>query len=161
MPLQRFIIEREIPKAGTYDPKQWREAAVKSNEVLRQLYVHFREWHLSANTARAQDFRRFQAEHGESLRLHASFEALQAQFHAADPSVWGWPVWPQAFRDPRSAAVTRFSAEHIERIEYFEYLQWQADAQLAGLSQRCRERGLAVGLYLDLAVSVDRAGILR
>jgi hypothetical protein len=37
MPLQRFIIERDIPKAGTYDPKQWREAAIKSNEVLRQL----------------------------------------------------------------------------------------------------------------------------
>jgi hypothetical protein len=37
MPLQRFIIERDIPKAGTLDPRQLKEAAAKSNEVLRQL----------------------------------------------------------------------------------------------------------------------------
>ncbi|MGE3678948.1 MAG: malto-oligosyltrehalose synthase, partial [Burkholderiales bacterium] len=48
--------------------------------------------------------------------------------------------------------------EHVARIEYYEYLQWQAQRQLAQASERCRARGLAVGLYLDLAVSVDRAG---
>ena len=37
MPLRRYIIEREIPKAGTLDARQLKEAAVKSNEVLRQL----------------------------------------------------------------------------------------------------------------------------
>jgi len=37
MPLHRFIIERDIPKAGTLDPRQLKEAAAKSNEVLRQL----------------------------------------------------------------------------------------------------------------------------
>ncbi len=128
------------------------------HDVLQQLHAHFREKHLAAGTPRANEFRAFQAEHGESLRLHATFEALQAQFHAADASVWGWPVWPESCRDPRSPAVRRFQAEQPGRIEYFEYLQWQADRQLAALARRCRERGLAVGLYLDLAVSVDRAG---
>jgi Protein of unknown function (DUF4242) len=37
MPLHRFIIERDIAKAGSLDPKQLKEAAVKSNEVLRKL----------------------------------------------------------------------------------------------------------------------------
>ena len=37
MALQRFIIERDIPKAGSLDSRQLKEAAVKSNEVLRQL----------------------------------------------------------------------------------------------------------------------------
>lgn len=37
MPLQRFLIERDIPKAGSLDPRQLKEAATKSNEVLRQL----------------------------------------------------------------------------------------------------------------------------
>lgn len=37
MPLQRFIIEREIPKAGSLDSQQLKEASAKSNEVLRQL----------------------------------------------------------------------------------------------------------------------------
>jgi hypothetical protein len=37
MTLQRFLIERNIPKAGTFDPHQWRESAIKSNQVLREL----------------------------------------------------------------------------------------------------------------------------
>jgi len=37
MPLRRFIIEREIPRVGTFERKQLREAAEKSNQVLRQL----------------------------------------------------------------------------------------------------------------------------
>ena len=37
MPLQRFLIERDILKAGTLDSRQLKEAATKSNEVLRQL----------------------------------------------------------------------------------------------------------------------------
>lgn len=37
MPLQRFLIERDIPQAGSLDSRQLKEAAIKSNEVLRQL----------------------------------------------------------------------------------------------------------------------------
>ncbi|HEY7300427.1 MAG TPA: DUF4242 domain-containing protein [Xanthobacteraceae bacterium] len=37
MALRRFIIEREIPRVGTFEREQLREAAGKSNEVLRQL----------------------------------------------------------------------------------------------------------------------------
>jgi Protein of unknown function (DUF4242) len=37
MALRKFIIEREIPKVGTFDREQLRGAAAKSNEVLRQL----------------------------------------------------------------------------------------------------------------------------
>jgi len=35
--LQKFIIERDIPKVGTFDREQLRQAAAKSNEVLRQV----------------------------------------------------------------------------------------------------------------------------
>jgi len=31
--LQKFIIERDIPKVGTFDREQLRQAATKSNEV--------------------------------------------------------------------------------------------------------------------------------
>jgi len=37
MALRKFIIEREIPKVGTFDREQLRGAAAKSNEALRQL----------------------------------------------------------------------------------------------------------------------------
>lgn len=37
MSLQKFIIERDIPKVGTFERDQLRGAAAKSNEVLRRL----------------------------------------------------------------------------------------------------------------------------
>ena len=37
MALRKFIIERDIPKVGTLERKQLREAAAKSNSALRQL----------------------------------------------------------------------------------------------------------------------------
>src|SRR5690606_7713198 len=101
---------------------------------------------------------RFLSAGGAALRRHGLFEALQERFHAADPSIWGWPVWPEPWRDPSGDPVAQFEAGAIERIEYYEYLQWQAARQLARAAARCRERGMAIGLYLDLAVSVDRAG---
>jgi len=37
MTLRKFIIERDIPKVGTFERDQLRGAASKSNDVLRQL----------------------------------------------------------------------------------------------------------------------------
>ena len=37
MALRKFIIERDIPKVGSFEREQLRQASAKSNEVLRQL----------------------------------------------------------------------------------------------------------------------------
>lgn len=127
-------------------------------EILELLYRHFRDCHLGPETVHGQAFREFQATSGKAMRQHAACEALQAHFHAADAGTWGWPVWPEVYRDHTSAAVAHFIDANIERVEYYEYLQWQAELQLARVSARSRVLGMAVGLYLDLAVSVDAAG---
>jgi (1->4)-alpha-D-glucan 1-alpha-D-glucosylmutase len=127
-------------------------------EALELLHAHFRRRHLAANDARARAFAEFRARGGDMLRKHALFDALQEHFHGADPEVWGWQKWPAEYHDPDGEAVARFAAEHGERVEYYEYLQWHAEIQLSRVAWRCAELGLALGLYLDLAVSVDRAG---
>ncbi len=132
-------------------------AAVKM-PIFERLYRHFRENHLGLDTDRAEAFRAFQRERGEPLRQHALFEALQEHFHREDPSVWGWPVWPESYRDPSSADVARFAEGHGERVEFYEYLQWNADQQLARAGMRARDLGYAAGMYQDLAISIDRAG---
>ncbi|MGJ7494177.1 malto-oligosyltrehalose synthase [Variovorax sp. RT4R15] len=127
-------------------------------EILELLYAHFRTQHIATGSAGAQAFDAFRAERGASLRRHALFEALQAHFHQADAAVWGWPAWPEGYGAPDAPAVARFAEQHEERISCFEYLQWQAARQLDRVSAQCKAVGMAVGLYLDLAVSVDRAG---
>jgi len=126
--------------------------------VLERIYAHFRTHHLDAGTPRARAFRAFQQRRGRELRLHALFEALQAHFHRTDAGVWGWPAWPEEYRNPRSAAVRRYEAEQVERVELYEYLQWQADEQLGCAAARARDLDAAIGLYVDLSISVDRSG---
>ncbi len=132
--------------------------AAAKTAVLRQCYEHCRVRHLASATQRAAEFRRFQARHGAALRGHALFEVLQEHFHAADPGVWGWPAWPQAFREPTAPAVAAFARSHASEVEFREYLQWQADIQLAAVGRRARQVGLAAGVYQDLAVGISPAG---
>ncbi len=126
--------------------------------ALEKLYEHFRERHLSPKTERGKAFRTFQTEGGDALRLHSLFEALQEHFHRIDPTIWGWPAWPAPYRDPRAAAVLAFASANEPRVEFFEYLQWQADCQLAAAGKSALRNKLGVGLYQDLAVSIDRGG---
>ncbi|MBI2317965.1 MAG: 4-alpha-glucanotransferase [Betaproteobacteria bacterium] len=126
--------------------------------VLYHCYVHFRSRHLASETPRARDFRAFQAEGGPLLARQALFEALQERFHRRDPAIWGWPVWPEPYRDPDSTEVARFARKQVQRVEFYQYLQWQADRQLAVVGTQCTRFGLSVGLYRDLAVSIDRGG---
>ncbi len=134
------------------------EVASAKMQVLELLYATFRSHHLSADDERAQSFRGFQAREGEQLHRHALFEALQEHFHRADPTVWGWPVWPSPYHDPASDAVNQFAQAHAERVEFYAWLQWQSDRQLNRAGLRSFEVGLGVGLYGDLAVSIDRGG---
>jgi len=136
----------------------YRGVAEAKGHILPLLYHRFRAVHLAHDTARAQAFRAFQAQAGEDLRRFALYQALQAHLHAHDGDLWGWPVWPAIWRDPQSPAVQAFASEHAERIEYFEYLQWLAEDQLAQLRAKAERLGLGIGLYQDLAVGVDKGG---
>jgi (1->4)-alpha-D-glucan 1-alpha-D-glucosylmutase len=132
--------------------------AALEQPVLERLHEHFRTHHLAHGTPRAQAFHAFCDARGAALQRHALFEALQEHFHREDPAVWGWPAWPEAFRSPDAPAVQRFAHEHAERVGFYAWLQWQAELQLDAVGRRSLELGLGVGLYADLAVSVDRAG---
>ena len=127
-------------------------------EVLEILYAEFRMRELGRSSERARAFRDFQRDCGARLRSFALFEALAEHFAATSQPSDSWQSWPADFRDPGSAAVQRFCDAHVERVEFFEYLQWIADAQLDAAGKRCYELGLGVGLYEDLAVSADRGG---
>lgn len=137
-------------------------AAVKF-ETFELLFSHFREHHLTPDGLQAGDaagrtFLAFVLQGGEALYHHALFEALQAHFHANDATIGGWPGWPLAYQDPDSPEVKSFAEQHAERVQYYQYLQWLAASQLARASDYCQALGMGVGLYVDLAVSVDRAG---
>ena len=60
-----------------------------------------------------------------------------------------------------SSEAAEFAEKHIERIGFFEFLQWQADEQLGRAQVRAGERGMPVGIYRDLAVERRAKGSMR
>ena len=103
-------------------------------------------------------FEGFRGERGEVLERSCLFLALREHFAREDPSHADWHVWPEEYRDPTSPAVARFAEENRHRLDFLAWLQWVADEQLGAAAATARDRGMAVGLYRDLAVGADRAG---
>lgn len=134
------------------------EVAAIKREVLALLHRHFRDHHLAIDSGRARAFQVFREQGGAALECHARFEALQAHFRRENPAVWGWPAWPEEYRQTGAPAVVAFAAEHSEAVEFFAWLQWLADQQLAVVPRHSWHRGLGIGLYQDLAVGVNPGG---
>ena len=127
-------------------------------EILALLYGDFRVRHLSAGTLRGRNFRDFVAAGGESLQMHARFDALDRYFRATCATASGWLSWPEEFRDVRGSAAARFAAEHPEEVEFYAYLQWLAHEQLCAAQVLTRELGMPIGLYGDYAVGANPSG---
>jgi uncharacterized protein DUF4242 len=76
MALRRFIIERDIPKVGTFEREQLRAAAAKSNEVLRQLGPAI-QW-IESYVADDKTFCVYLAEDERVIRQHAEISGFPA-----------------------------------------------------------------------------------
>jgi len=127
--------------------------------VLELLFAHFRREHLARDSARAAAFRAYGVERGEWLRRHALHDAIDEHMRAQDGGrYWGWPVWPEALRDPAGTGASEFEDAHRERVEYYTWLQWLADEQLGAVQRLARDLGMPIGLYGDYAVGVNPSG---
>lgn len=135
------------------------DVAACKQRVLALLYESFRDRHLAnPEDRRSRAFRAYQRRAGASLRRFATFQAVRETLAADDAAHRSWRRWPAEFRDPASRAVAEFADSHLAHVEYHEYLQWQADLQLAHAADRARADGMGVGLYQDLAVGFDPDG---
>jgi 4-alpha-glucanotransferase len=128
--------------------------AARKRPVLEAAFRRFRE---RAGGALAAEFRAFRRDGGRALAAFATFEALHEEVIGSG-APFAWHRWPAKLRDPHSAAVRDFARGKSERVEFFQFLQWQADRQLAAAAAAGRDNGLAIGLYRDLAVGVNPNG---
>lgn len=134
------------------------QVARLKSAILEPVFDHFRQNHLRKQTARAQGFNRFLREGGKALHDFAVFQTLHESFCRKDETLWSWQSWPSAYRSPDTPEVAAFASEHADRVLYYQYLQWLSHEQLIAVSREAREEGLAVGLYMDLAVGSDASG---
>ncbi len=134
------------------------EVACLKLSVLPILHRTFVERQKSGQTERANAFEAFVQKGGESLLQQATFDALHAKLKAEDDSIWGFPVFPPQYKRFMSPSVQDFIAENQASIEFYMYLQWLADEQLAEVQAFAESKGMDMGLYRDLAVGVCDGG---
>ncbi len=132
--------------------------AIAKRKVLELAYAQFRNTHLEKNDARDRAFTAYRRVQGNSLRSFALFHALREHLGANDWVMRDWANWPVELASPTAPGVAGFLAEQGERVEYYEYVQFLLDEQLAAARQAVRDADLRIGLYGDLAVGVDRGG---
>lgn len=99
-------------------------------------------WRASCD-GRSAEFDTFYAAGGAELDRFAGFEALSER-HGPD-----WRRWPTGVGPEQAPA---------ERRRFHAWLQWIADGQLRQAQDRACGAGMALGLYLDLAVGARRDG---
>ena len=113
-----------------------------------------RDWSSSSRgrAARQARFEAFCAREGEGLVDFATWCAL-AERHGLPMS-----TWPDLARDPRSEAVRQIREEMSDRVEFYMWLQWCLDEQLAAAQRTALEAGMPIGIVHDLAVGVHPEG---
>jgi len=119
----------------------------------RALRAAFEKFSAAAEPARRAAFEAFRNDRAPLLARFACFEALRHKL--AGP----WWDWPEDWRRPDDARLaTLRSGEDAREIDFVEYVQWCADDQLRGCAELAQQRGMSIGLYLDVAVGVQSDG---
>jgi 4-alpha-glucanotransferase len=127
----------------------YRDVARIKLSALRETYFAFCA---DQRPERVQDLAAFRRERGRALAYFAAFEVLRCRFRTA------WWDWPAEWQTPDDRVIERLRQEASEEFGFHEFLQWNADRQLAACQQAARRRALPVSLYVDVAVGVDAAG---
>ncbi len=123
-------------------------------EILKKVYA-CHPLHKDHRSNRGKAFAAFIKEGGDSLNQIAVYDALQAYLYAQGQNAWGWPVWEDKFKKYQNPEVAAWASEHEDEVNFYKYLQFLADEQLANADRAAKDGGMAVGIYRDLAVGVS------
>ncbi len=146
----RAIVEwqAEAMRAFNTDPGELDRDAVweAKRNALETVYG------VPRSPARQSAFEAFCEREGQGLVDFATWCALAERY--------GLPTagWPAHASDPRSQAVTEIREELADRVEFYRWLQWCCDEQLAAAQQAALDAGMALGVVNDLAVGVHPDG---
>ncbi len=101
---------------------------------------------------REASFTGYRRREGRGLQDFAVWAVLSEQY---GPRFTDWPV---ELQDPRAPEVAAFGVEHADQVDFWCWLQWLLDEQLASAQQAGRRAGMALGVMHDLAVGVSPHG---
>jgi 4-alpha-glucanotransferase len=140
---------QRIEAARTAAMVDYSAVADAKMRALRLAHAGFLQ---SGHSDRRRAFDRFRRLRGSTLTRFACFEVLRRKLEGP------WWEWPSQWRAGDASALDQLRQSEADEVGFFEFVQWLAHAQLDRCRMRARERGLPIGLYLDIAVGVRRDG---
>ncbi len=124
------------------------------NTKIRALRNIFARIKANGSSSYAQEFEAFKAADTGELHRLAVFETISEEKNKV--CGLGSKDWEEALSSALSSGVEKFASEHLYEIDFFKFLQFEADRQLRLVNKKIQERGLAIGLYRDLPVGVSK-----
>ncbi len=138
---------------------QWVDYSTVTVLKIAALRMAWKQFSLrGARDEQVVAFQKFVQEGGDSLYYQAAFDALHAYQVKEDEMRWGWPVWPEGFRDAHNPEVKAFCTEHSDEVNFYLWLQYLAYVQFEMCWQTSQSFKMPIGLYRDLAVGVAEGG---
>jgi len=104
------------------------------------------------SSRRERAFSAFCDREGQGLLDFATWCAL-AEEHGLP-----WGDWPADLQDPGGPAVEALRDQIGHEVEFYRWLQWIVDEQLAAVQRQAKEAGMSIGVIHDLAVGVHPEG---
>ncbi len=127
-------------------------------KALELVFAEFKKQYLSKKSPENDAFKNFIKSGGDSLRELAIFEALQTTLKNEGKPHWGWPAFEPQYQSADMPDVAVFAKQNKNLVDFYLFLQWQAQLQFSAASQAAIDAGMEIGLYRDLAVGVSEGG---
>ena len=153
---QAAAVQSEIQALRESPFVQYHEVASLKKRFLRLLHDEFRQ--ANQDSERSRKFTAYCQCEGDLLNKFALYCALDEILHEQDGNRWTWRDWPLAYQTPDSAESRSFAQQHARTVEFYKYIQFVIDEQLAAARQHAKVTGMQIGLYHDLAVATDSCG---
>jgi 4-alpha-glucanotransferase len=147
--------QARLEQARQADYVDYEAVAQLKLAALKAVFEVYDAQYLRKSTKQNKAFKAFVDEGGESLDMLAVYDALQSHLKAQGKESWGWPVFPESFKDYHNPAVAKFKKANAGEVKFYLFLQWIAAQQLEAASKKAEECGMTIGLYRDLAVGVS------
>ncbi|MBR4126851.1 MAG: 4-alpha-glucanotransferase [Alphaproteobacteria bacterium] len=123
--------------------------------VLEKCYEEFLK---NASPERKQAFEKFEATGGKCLQSFVLYQTLCEHFAKQEPKLTDWRDWPPEYRDSDSPEVKAFAEANKKRMGFYSYLQFETMNQMENVQKVCKDNGMKVGLYTDIAVGSAKFG---
>ena len=116
-------------------------------KALYAIYCRLKNHQTDAYVKAFQKFK--QNDSGDLHRLAVFQEIAEIKVHQNGQI-------PAGLETASGYAVEKFALEHAQQIDFFKFLQFEAERQLEAVRQKVKQCGMAIGLYRDLPVGVSK-----